>query len=81
LRGWGAEEGGQRVREGMGEGGEMTQILYARMSKIKIKKNAYSTEHMSQILDFLCKRQGFTMWLMLVPNFRGQGILMPQHPE
>jgi hypothetical protein len=26
------------VREGVGEGGEMTQTLYAHMNKIKIKK-------------------------------------------
>jgi hypothetical protein len=35
LRGWGVEGGGGGVREGIGEGGEMTQALYAHMDKKK----------------------------------------------
>jgi hypothetical protein len=30
------------IREEEGEGGEMTQTMYAHMNKIKIKKNRYS---------------------------------------
>jgi hypothetical protein len=30
--------GGRWIKEGVGEGGEMTQTLYAHMNKIKIKK-------------------------------------------
>jgi hypothetical protein len=29
-------------REGVGEGGEMTQTLYAHMNKIKIKKKRFA---------------------------------------
>jgi hypothetical protein len=38
LRGWGEREGVEwMVREGMGQGGEMTQALYAHMNNNKKK--------------------------------------------
>jgi hypothetical protein len=48
LRGWGGEEGG-RVggKGGVGERGEMTQILYAHMNKNKIKHHVVHNKYIS----------------------------------
>jgi hypothetical protein len=48
LRGWGGEgEGRGAVREGWGQGGEMTQVLYAHMNNKKILKKSF--EHAASI--------------------------------